>query len=164
MQWYHKDNDPRMDERSARLHSRMIKKFLEDTQYNLDVNVARASTDVTWDYGKKKWCEVDHLMFHLLTEGSPNDTREDLENRLCSDIAVYLNNFKLYKQAKVYVTTIDLEHPEWDYGKDKGVGKEDVKYYHTTLHIQECNATDLAIREHDHNFYDLTGQDLLEVA
>jgi hypothetical protein len=164
MQWYHKDNDPRMDERSARLHSRMIKKFLEDTQYNLDVNVARASTDVTWDYGKKKWCEVDHLMFNLLTEGSPNDTREDLENRLCSDIAVYLNNFKLYKQAKVYVTTIDLEHPEWDYGKDKGVGKEDVKYYHTTVHIQECNATDLAIREHDHNFFDLTGQDLLEVA
>ena len=116
MKWYHKDNDPRMDERSARLHSRMIKKFLEDTQYNLDINVARASTDVTWDYGKKKWCEVDHLMFHLLTEGSPNDSREDLENRLCSDIAVYLNNFKLYKQAKVYVTTIDLEHPEWDYG------------------------------------------------
>ena len=142
----------------------MIKKHLVGQYYHDDVNVARASTYVTWDYGKKKWCEVDHLMFHLLTEGSPNDTREDLENRLCSDIAVYLNNFKLYKQAKVYVTTIDLEHPEWDYGKDKGVGKENVKYYHTTVHIQECNATDLAIREHDHNFFDLTGQDLLEVA
>ena len=164
MNFYPKDKDPRMDERSARLHSRMIKKFLEDTQYNVDVNVARASTYVTWDYGKDKWCEVDHLMFHLLTEGSPNDTREDLENRLCSDIAVYLNNFKLYSHAKIYVTGIDMEYPEWDYGKDKGVGKEDVKYYHTTVHIQECNRTDLEIRDHDHNYYDLTGQDLLEVA
>jgi hypothetical protein len=164
MKFYPKENDPRSDERSARLHARMIKKFLEGTQYNEDVNVARASTYVTWDYGKNKWCEVDHLMFHVLTEGSPNDTRQDLENRLCSDVAVFLNNFRIYSHAKIYVTTIDMEYPEWDYGKDKGVGKEDVKYYHTTLHVQECNSTDLAIREHDNKYYDLSGQDLLEVA
>ena len=160
MQFYPKENDPRMDERSARLHSRMIKKFLEDTQYNDDVNVARASTYVTWDYEKDKWCEVDHLMFHLLTVGKPGDTREDLENRLCSDVAVYLNNFKLYSHAKVYVTGIDMEYPEWDYGKDKG----DEKYYHTTLHVQECNRIDLAINDHNHKYYDLSDQDLLEVA
>jgi len=39
MQFYPKEKDPRMDERSARLHARMIKKFLEGTQYNDDVNV-----------------------------------------------------------------------------------------------------------------------------
>ena len=82
MQWYHKDKDPRMDERSARLHARMIKKHLVAQNYHDDVNVARASTYVTWDYGKKK----------------------------------------------------------------------------------ECNATDLAIREHDHDYYDLHGENLLEVA
>ena len=160
MKWYHKDNDPRMDERSARLHSRMIKKFLEDTQYNLDINVARASTDVTWDYGKKKWCEVDHLMFHVLTVAQPTDTRQQLEDRVCGDVAKYLKNFSLYKNAKIYVTTMDMEHPEWDYGKDNG-GE---KYYQTTLHIQECNMTDLAIRGHDHDYYDLGGENLLEVA
>jgi hypothetical protein len=57
-----------------------------------------------------------------------------------------------------------MDHPEWDYGKDKGVGKEDVKYYHTTLHIQECNRIDMAIRDHDHKYFDLSGKDLLEVA
>jgi len=160
MQFYHKDNDPRMDERSARLHARMIKKALETWTYNEDVNVARASTHVTWDYGKKKWCEVDHLMFHVLTMGKPTDTRQQLEDRLCGDVARYLKNFSLYQNAKVYVTSIDMEYPEWDYGKDKG-GE---KYYQTTLHIQECNATDLAIREHDHDYYDLSGTNLLEVA
>ena len=169
MQFYPKDQDPRLDERSARFHARVLKEDLATLPFvlntcNRDINVARASTYVTWDYGKDKWCEVDHLMFHLLTEGSPNDTREDLENRLCSDIAVYLNNFKLYSHAKIYVTGIDMEYPEWDYGKDKGVGKEDVKYYHTTVHIQECNGIDLEIRDHNHKYYDLTGQDLLEVA
>ena len=160
MQYYHKDNDPRMDERSARLHARMIKKHLEAQTYNEDVNVARASTNVTWDYGKNKWCEVDHLMFHILTIGRPIDFRQDLEDRLCGDVAKYLKNFNLYKNAKVYVTTIDMEYPEWDYGKDMG----DKQYYHTTLHVQECNMTDLAIRDHDHDYYDLQGQDLLEVA
>ena len=165
MQWYHKDKDPRMDERSARLHARMIKKHLEAQFYHDDVNVARATTNVTWDYGKKKWCEVDHLMFHVLTVAhEPTDTRQQLEDRLCGDVAKYLKNFNLYQQAKIYVTTMDMEHPEWDYGKDKGVGKEDVKYYHTTVHIQECNRTDLEIRDHNHKYYDLTGQDLLEVA
>ena len=160
MQFYHKDNNPRMDERSARLHARMIKKALETWSYNEDVNVAKASTHVTWDYGKKKWCEVDHLMFHVLTVAQPTDTRQQLEDRLCGDVARYLNDFSLYQNAKVYVTSIDMEYPEWDYGKDKG----DEKYYHTTLHVQECNATDLAIREHDHDYYDLDGANLLEVA
>ena len=160
MQWYHKDKDPRMDERSARLHARMIKKHLVAQNYHDDVNVARASTYVTWDYGKKKWCEVDHLMFHVLTVAQPTDTRQQLEDRVCGDVAKYLKNFSLYKNAKIYVTTMDMEHPEWDYGKDKG----QTKYYHTTLHIQECNGTDLAIREHDHDYYDLHGENLLEVA
>ena len=160
MQFFHKDNDPRMDERSARLHARMIKKALETWSYNGDVNVARASTHVTWDYGKKKWCEVDHLMFHVLTVAQPTDTRQQLEDRLCGDVARYLKNFSLYQNAKVYVTSIDMEYPEWDYGKDKG----DEKYYQTTLHIQECNMLDLAIREHDHDYYDLDGANLLEVA
>ena len=58
------------------------------------------------------------------------------------------------------MTTMDMEYPEWDYGKDKG----DEKYYQTTLHVQECNATDLDIRDHDHDYYDLHGANLLEVA
>ena len=161
MQWYHKDKDPRMDERSARLHARMIKKHLEAQFYHDDVNVARASTYVTWDYDKNKWCEVDHLMFHVLTVAhEPADTRQQLEDRVCGDVAKYLKNFSLYKSAKIYVTTMDMEHPEWDYGKDKG----QPKYYQTTLHIQECNATDLAIRGHDHDYFDLGGENLLEVA
>jgi hypothetical protein len=160
MQFYPKDKDPRLDERSARLHSRMIKKHLEAQTYNDDVNVARATTYVTWDYGKEKWCEVDHHMFHLLTIGKPGETRQSLEDRLCGDVARYLKNFKLYQNAQVYVTGIDMEHPEWDYGKEKG----DEKYYHTTLHIRECNGTDLAIRNHEHDFYDLGDKNLLEVA
>ena len=99
-------------------------------------------------------------MFHVLTIAQPTDTRQQLEDRVCGDVAKYLKNFSLYKSAKIYVTTMDMEHPEWDYGKDKG----QPKYYHTTLHIQECNATDLAIREHDHDYYDLHGENLLEVA
>lgn len=162
MQWYHKGKDPRMDERSARLHARMIKGHLEAQTYNEDVNVARASTNVTWDYDKNKWCEVDHLMFHVLTVAKPTDTRDQLEDRLCGDVAKFLKNFSLYKHAKIYVTSMDMEYPEWDYGKDKSDDSE--KYYHTTLHVQECNMTDLAIRGHDYDYFDLQGQDLLEVA
>ena len=75
-------------------------------------------------------------------------------------MAKYLKNFSLYKNAKIYVTSIDMEHPEWDYGKNKG----DEQYYHTTLHIQECNMVDLAIREHNHDYYDLNDKNLLKVA
>ena len=108
MQWYHKDKDPRMDERSARLHARMIKKHLVAQNYHEDVNVARASTYVTWDYDKKKWCEVDHLMFHVLTIAQPTDTRQQLEDRVCGDVAKYLKNFSLYKSVFFYIVNIIL--------------------------------------------------------
>ena len=84
MQFWPKDEDPRLDERSARFHARVMKGDLGTLPYvfdqaNRDINVARASTHVTWDREKEKWCEVDHLMLTfyinclLYTSPSPRD-------------------------------------------------------------------------------------------
>ena len=65
MEFYPKDEDPRLDERSARFHGRVMKADLATLDYvfdqgNRDINVARATNYVTWDHDKDMWCEVDH--------------------------------------------------------------------------------------------------------
>ena len=177
MQFYPKENDPRMDERSARLHSRMIKKFLEDTQYNDDVNVARASTYVTWDYAKDMWCEVDHLMMNFYIKAKTSETRDELEEKINRGVVELIKGPRYYEQAKVYCMI------DWDYPEDESIydlvkrpkkernaycieGAEGEITYHVTLHVQECNPTDLAIYDNEDrgDYFDLSGNNLEEVA
>ena len=63
MQFWPKDQDPRLDERSARFHARVMKADLATLDYvynspsgHRDINIARATNYVTWDYGKDMWC------------------------------------------------------------------------------------------------------------
>ena len=66
MEFYPKDEDPRLDERSARFHARVMKGDLATLDYvfdqgNRDINIARASTYVTWDYDKDMWLSLIHI-------------------------------------------------------------------------------------------------------
>ena len=180
MQFYPKDQDPRLDERSARFHARVLKEDLATLPFvldtcNRDINVARASTYVTWDYDKEKWCEVDHLMMNFYIKAKTSETRDELEDKINRGVVELLKGPRYYEQAKVYCM-IDMDYPEdesiYDIVK---IPKKDRKKagwcvsgnegditYHVTLHVQECNSTDLAIYDNKDrgDFFDLSGNNL----
>ena len=180
MQFYPKDKDPRLDERSARFHARVLKEdlatlpFVLDTT-NRDINVARASTYVTWDYDKEMWCEVDHLMMNFYVKAKTSETRDELEDKINRGVVELLKGPRYYEQAKVYCR-LDMEYPEdesiYDIvkvpKKDRkkagwGIsGNEGDITYHVTLHVQECNSTDLAIYDEPNrgDYFDLSGKNL----
>ena len=180
MQFYPKDQDPRLDERSARFHGRVMKEDLATLPYvpdttNRDINVARASTYVTWDYDKDMWCEVDHLMMNFYINAKTTDTREYLEDKINRDVVTLIKGPRYYEQAKVYCT-IDMEYPEdesiYDIvkvpKKDRkkagwGIsGNEGEITYFVTLHIQECNPMDLIVYDEEGrgDYFDLSGKNL----
>ena len=178
MQFYPKDQDPRLDERSARFHGRVMKEDLATLPYvfdtcNRDINVARASTYVTWDYDKDMWCEVAHLMMNFSIKAKTTDTREYLEDKINRDVVMLLKGPRYYQQAKVY-SMIDMHYPEdesiYDLvkkpKKDRNAhgisGDEGEITYHVTLHVQECNNTDLAVYDDEGrgDFFDLSGKNL----
>ena len=180
MEFYPKDKDPRLDERTARFHGRVMKEDLATLSYvpntpNRDINVQRATNHVTWDYDKDMWCEVDHLMIGLYIKAKTTDTREFLEDRLCRDVVKLIKGPRYYEQAKVYCM-IDMFYPEdesiYDIVKVPkkkrkkagwGVsGNEGEITYHVTLHVQECNNTDLAIYDEEGrgDYFDLSGKNL----
>ena len=178
MQFWPKDQDPRLDERSARFHARVMKSDLATLDYvfdqgNRDINVARASTYVTWDYDQDMWCEVDHLMMNFYIKAKTTDTREYLEDKINRDVVKLIKGPCYYKSAKVYCT-IDMDHPEdesiYDIVKRPKAernaycieGDEGDITYHVTLHIQECNPMDLIVYDEADrgNYFDLSGKNL----
>ncbi len=183
MQFYLKDENPMLDERSARFHGRVLKEDLATLPFvldtcNRDINVARATNYVTWDHDKDKWCEVDHLMMNFYIKARTSETREELEDKINKGVVELLKGPRYSKQAKEYCT-IDMNYPEdesiYDIvkvpKKDRkkagwGIsGEEGDIVYHVTLHVQECNATDLAIYDEPDrgDYFDLSGKNL-EVA
>ena len=187
MQFYPKDQDPRLDERSARFHGRVLKEDLATLPFvlntcNRDINVARATNHVTWDYGKDMWVEVDHLMMNFYIQAKTSETREELEDKINRGVVELIKGPRYYEQAKVYCM-IDMFYPEdesiYDIVK---VPKKDRKkagwcisgnegdiVYHVTLHVQECNNTDLAVYDEPGrgDYFDLNGKNLetkMEVA
>ena len=180
MQFYPKDQDPRLDERSARFHGRVLKEDLATLPFvlntcNRDINVARATNHVTWDYGKDMWVEVDHLMMNFYIQAKTSETREELEDKINRGVVELIKGPRYYEQAKVYCM-IDMFYPEdesiYDIvkvpKKDRKragwsiSGKEGDIVYHVTLHVQECNPTDLAIHDEPNrgDFFDLSGNNL----
>ena len=180
MQFWPKDENPTLDERSARFHGRVMKGDLATLDYvfdagNRDINVARATNYVTWDYDKDMWCEVDHLMLTFYIKARTTDTREYLEDKINRDVVTLIKGPRYYNSAKVYCT-IDMEHPEdesiYDIIKVPKAkrpapynveGKEGEITYHVTLHIQECNNSDLEIYADvtdGGNYFDLSGKNL----
>ena len=180
MQFYPKDKDPRLDERSARFHARVLKEDLATLPFvlntcNRDINVARASTYVTWDYGKDMWCEVDHLMMNFYIKAKTSETRDELEEKINKGVVELIKGPRYYEQAKVYCM-IDMHYPEdesiYDIVKVPKKkrkkagwsisGNEGDIVYHVTLHVQECNPTDLAIYDEKNrgDFFDLSGNNL----
>ena len=178
MQFYPKAKDPRLDERSARFHGRVLKNDLATLPYvpntpNRDINIARATNYVTWDYGKDMWSEVDHLMMNFYINAKTTDTREYLEDKINRDVVKLIKGPRYYEQAKVYCT-IDMFYPEdesiYDLvkkpKKDRNAhsisGDEGEITYHVTLHVQECNNTDLAVYDEEGrgDFFDLSGKNL----
>ncbi len=179
MQFYPKEQDPRLDERTARFHARVLKEDLGTLDYvfnqgNRDINVARASTYVSWDYDKEMWCEVDHLMMTFYVKAKTTDTRDNLEDKINRDVVELLKGPRYYQQAKVYCL-IDMDYPEdesiYDIvkvpAKDRKTGwgisgKEGDITYHVTLHVQECNPTDLEVYDNEDrgDFFDIHGNNL----
>ena len=182
MQFYPKDKDPRLDERSARFHARVMKEDLATLPYvlntcNRDINIARASTHVTWDYEKEMWCEVDHLMMNFYIQAKTTDTREELEDKINRDVVELIKGPRYYEQAKVYCM-IDMFYPEDEsiydivkVPKSKrtkagwGIsGNEGEITYYVTLHIQEANSMDLIVYENKNgdrgDYFDLSGNNL----
>ena len=178
MEFYPKDKDPRLDERSARFHARVLKEDLATLPFvldtcNRDINVARATTYVTWDHDKEMWCEVDHLMMNFYIKAKTSETREELEDKINRGVVELLKGPRYYEQAKVYCM-IDMHYPEdesiYDLvkkpKKDRNAhsisGQEGDVVYHVTLHVQECNRTDLTIYDNSNrgDFFDLSGNNL----
>ena len=178
MEFYPKDKDPRLDERSARFHARVLKEDLATLPFvldtcNRDINVARATTYVTWDHDKEMWCEVDHLMMNFYIKARTSETREELEDKINRGVVELLKGPRYYEQAKVYCM-IDMHYPEdesiYDLvkkpKKDRNAhsisGQEGDVVYHVTLHVQECNRTDLTIYDNSNrgDFFDLSGNNL----
>ena len=91
MEYLPREDDNRLDNRTARFHARVMKEDLATLPYvpntaNRDINIARADNYVTWDYGKDMWCSVDHLMMHFYINAKTTDTREYLENKINRDV------------------------------------------------------------------------------
>ena len=182
MEYLPREKDNRLDNRTARFHARVMKEDLATLPYvpntaNRDINIARADNYVTWDYEKDMWCSVDHLMMHFYINAKTTDTREYLENKINRDVVKLIKGPRYYEQAKVYCM-IDMHYPEdvsiYDLvkkpKKDRNAhsisGDEGEITYHVTLHIQECNNTDLAVYDNEGrgDYFDLHGTNLEEVA
>jgi hypothetical protein len=182
MEYLPREKDNRLDNRTARFHARVMKEDLATLPYvpntaNRDINIARADNYVTWDYGKDMWCSVDHLMMHFYINAKTTDTREYLENKINRDVVKLIKGPRYYEQAKVDCM-IDMHYPEdvsiYDLvkvpKKDRNAhsitGNEGEITYHVTLHIQECNNTDLAVYDNEDrgDYFDLHGTNLEEVA
>ena len=167
-----------LDERSARFHARVLKEDLATLPFvldtcNRDINVARATTYVTWDHDKEMWCEVDHLMMNFYIKAKTSETRQELEDKINRGVVELLKGPRYYEQAKVYCM-IDMHYPEdesiYDLvkkpKKDRNAhsisGQEGDVVYHVTLHVQECNRTDLTIYDNSNrgDFFDLSGNNL----
>ena len=178
MEFLPKEKDNRLDDRTARFHARVMKEDLATLPYvfntaNRDINIARASNYVTWDYDKDMWCSVDHLMMNFYIKAKTTDTREYLEDKINRDVVMLLKGPRYYQQAKVYCS-IDMFYPEdesiYDIvkkpKKDRNAygisGDEGEITYHVTLHVQECNNTDLAVYDEEGrgDFFDLSGKNL----
>ena len=178
MEFYPKDKDPRLDERSARFHARVLKEDLATLPFvlntcNRDINVARATNYVTWDHDKEMWCEVDHLMMTFYIKAKTSETRQELEDKINRGVVELLKGPRYYEQAKVYCM-IDMHYPEdesiYDLvkkpKKDRNAhsisGQEGDVVYHVTLHVQECNPTDLTIYDNSNrgDVFDLSGNNL----
>ena len=178
MEFYPKDKNPMLDERSARFHARVLKEDLATLPFvlntcNRDINVARATNYVTWDHDKEMWCEVDHLMMTFYIKAKTSETRQELEDKINRGVVELLKGPRYYEQAKVYCM-IDMHYPEdesiYDLvkkpKKDRNAhsisGQEGDVVYHVTLHVQECNPTDLTIYDNSNrgDFFDLSGNNL----
>jgi len=178
MEFYPKDKNPMLDERSARFHARVLKEDLATLPFvlntcNRDINIARATNYVTWDHDKEKWCEVDHLMMNFYIKAKTSETRQELEDKINRGVVELLKGPRYYEQAKVYCM-IDMHYPEdesiYDLvkkpKKDRNPhsisGQEGDIVYHVTLHVQECNRTDLTIYDNSNrgDFFDLSGNNL----
>ncbi len=180
MEFYPKDKDPRLDDRGARFRARVLKEDLATLPYvlntpNRDINIQRASNYVSWDYDKDMWASVDHLMISLYIKAKTTDDRDFLEDKLCRDVVKLIKGPRYYEQAKVYCM-IDIDYPEdesiydivkkpkkeikqWSIEGDEG----DITY-NVTLHVQECNPTDLIVYDEKGrgDFFNLSGQNLEE--
>ena len=178
MEFYPKDKNPMLDERSARFHARVLKEDLATLPFvldtcNRDINIARATNYVTWDHDEEKWCEVDHLMMTFYIKAKTSETRQELEDKINRGVVELLKGPRYYEQAKVYCM-IDMHYPEdesiYDLvkkpKKDRNAhsisGQEGDIVYHVTLHVQECNRTDLTIYDNSNrgDFFDLSGNNL----
>ena len=178
MEFYPKDKNPMLDERSARFHARVLKEDLATLPFvlntcNRDINIARATNYVTWDHDEEKWCEVDHLMMTFYIKAKTSETRQELEDKINRGVVEVLKGPRYYEQAKVYCM-IDMHYPEdesiYDLvkkpKKDRNAhsisGQEGDIVYHVTLHVQECNRTDLTIYDNSNrgDFFDLSGNNL----
>ena len=87
MEFYPKDKNPMLDERTARFHGRVLKEDLATLPFvlntcNRDINVARATNYVTWDHDKEMWCEVDHLMMNFYIRQRHLRLEKNLRTRL----------------------------------------------------------------------------------
>ena len=178
MEFYPKDKNPMLDERSARFHARVLKEDLATLPFvlntcNRDINIARATNYVTWDHDEEMWCEVDHLMMTFYIKAKTSETRQELEDKINRGVVELLKGPRYYEQAKVYCM-IDMHYPEdesiYDLvkkpKKDRNAhsisGQEGDVVYHVTLHVQECNRTDLTIYDNSNrgDFFDLSGNNL----
>ena len=178
MEFYPKDKNPMLDESTARFHGRVLKDDLATLPFvlntcNRDINIARATNYVTWDHDEEKWCEVDHLMMTFYIKAKTSETRQELEDKINRGVVELLKGPRYYEQAKVYCM-IDMHYPEdesiYDLvkkpKKDRNAhsisGQEGDIVYHVTLHVQECNRTDLTIYDNSNrgDFFDLSGNNL----
>ena len=178
MEFYPKDKNPMLDERTARFHGRVLKEDLATLPFvlntcNRDINIARATNYVSWDHDEEKWCEVDHLMMTFYIKAKTSETRQELEDKINRGVVELLKGPRYYEQAKVYCM-IDMHYPEdesiYDLvkkpKKDRNAhsisGQEGDVVYHVTLHVQECNRTDLTIYDNSNrgDFFDLSGNNL----
>ena len=116
MEYLPREEDNRLDNRSARFHARVMKEDLATLPYvpnttNRDINIARAENYVTWDYGKDMWCSVDHLMMNFYIKATTDQSREVLEDMINRDVVRLIKGPRYYQQAKVY-SFIDMDYPE----------------------------------------------------
>lgn len=139
------------DDRGARSRAKQIKYRLLAHPNIEEVNIMRAQNQVGFNYAKDVFEHVDELMFSLdLRIETDISDREnlDLEEKLINQ-KMAKSVSTLYQNAQIH-SLIDRQYPEGD------------GLYHVQVWVQECNSVQLAIREdHEHNFYDLQGQELV---
>ena len=112
-------------------------------------------------------------MMNFYIKAKTSETRQELEDKINRGVVELLKGPRYYEQAKVYCM-IDMHYPEdesiYDLvkkpKKDRNAhsisGQEGDVVYHVTLHVQECNRTDLTIYDNSNrgDFFDLSGNNL----